>query len=110
MTEEPSVSAPGNQTQRREIIKGIALLAALHVLFVVGCLAVTTLNLFRDPYAPLAAAAFIGFFQFAYVIPAVIIARLMKRNGMLKGLLIGAAITFLLTGTCALLFKWGVLA
>jgi hypothetical protein len=46
----------------------------------------------------------IGLSQLVYVIPAIIIARNKKRPGIAKGLIIGAAITLLLNGTCTALF------
>ena len=109
MENEPNDATQSRATSRKEIWQGIGLLAALHVLFVLLCLGATMARIGGD-YAGLGVAAFIGFTQFVYVIPAVIIAKLMNRTGLIKGLLIGAALTFSLTGTCALLFKLGVLA
>jgi hypothetical protein len=42
----------------------------------------------------------IGLTQLVYMIPAILIARAKGRPGLVKGLLIGAALTFLLNGLC----------
>lgn len=47
---------------------------------------------------------FLGISQLLYVIPAVLIARRKARPGIAKGLIIGAALTFLLNGTCTIYF------
>ncbi len=99
-------AAPRRAHTSREIWQGLTILALLHVLFVLLCLAATIAGL-GDPYAGIAYAAFIGFTQFVYVIPALLITWRMRRSGWMKGILIGAALTFLVTSTCALAFKYG---
>ena len=42
----------------------------------------------------------IGLTQLVYMIPAILIARTRKKPGLVKGLLIGAALTLLLNGLC----------
>jgi len=42
----------------------------------------------------------IGLTQLVYMIPAIFIARAKGRPGLVKGLLIGTALTFLLNGLC----------
>jgi hypothetical protein len=44
---------------------------------------------------------FIGIIQLVYIIPAIIFYYRDGRRGVVKGLIIGAAITFLLNATCA---------
>ena len=46
----------------------------------------------------------LGLTQLVYVIPAIIIYRRKGRPGIVKGLIIGAAITLLLNGTCTAMF------
>ncbi len=102
----PNEATQNSANSRKEIWQGLGMLALLHVLFVLLCLAATIVGL-GDAYAGIAYAAFIGFTQFVYVIPALLITWRMRRIGWLKGILIGAAITFLVTSTCALAFKYG---
>ena len=103
----PNDATHNRATSRKEIRQGLGMLALLHVLFVLLCLAATMAGI-GDPYAGIAYAAFIGFTQFVYVIPALLLTWRMKRSGWMKGILIGAAITFLVTSTCALAFKYGL--
>lgn len=44
--------------------------------------------------------AFVGVSQLVYIIPAILIARRKGRPDIGKGLIIGAAVTFLLNATC----------
>ena len=50
---------------------------------------------------------FIGATQLIYLIPAILIARSKGKRGMMKGLLIGGALTLLLNGLCFGLFMSG---
>lgn len=72
------------QSHGKEVLKGILLLALLHVLLVVF------------PFAYFA----IGVAQLIYLIPAVIIALVKKRVGIAQGLILGGVITFLLNAAC----------
>ncbi len=93
MQYEPELSPPPTKPPIPDWALGIGLLLLLHLIQI-----------------PLAAMSMgisliaIGLTQLAYVIPAIIICKKKNRPGMVKGLIIGAAITFLLNGTCTALF------
>ncbi|HZS04649.1 MAG TPA: hypothetical protein VFD58_07425 [Blastocatellia bacterium] len=61
------------------------------------------LHLIQIPLVPITmfiSLIFLGLSQLIYIIPAIIICRSKGRPGMVKGLIIGAAITFLLNAAC----------
>ncbi|HIW31300.1 MAG TPA: hypothetical protein IAA29_00785 [Candidatus Paenibacillus intestinavium] len=74
-----------------------------HVWLGIGLLAVLHLLLFLVPLA----FFFIGVVQIVYIIPATLIFN--KHPGIVQGLWIGGAITFLLNAACFGLFASGVL-
>ena len=71
-----------------EVWKGIGLTVLLHLI---------QLLFFRITFAP---AWFIGITQLVYIVPAILFFRKRGRTGIVKGLIIGAAITFLLNVAC----------
>jgi hypothetical protein len=93
MQHEPELNNRATPPPRHDWALGLGLLLLLHLIQI-----------------PLAAASLgvslivLGLSQLVYVIPAVFIARRKGRPGIAKGLIIGAAITFLLNGTCTALF------
>lgn len=52
---------------------------------------------------------FIGLSQLLYILPAIALCKRNKRDDYIKGLIIGASITFLLNASCLTLFRgfWG---
>jgi hypothetical protein len=52
---------------------------------------------------------YIGISQFVYLIPAILIARAKGKRALMKGLLIGGALTLLLNGPCFGLVASGAL-
>ncbi|RUT35515.1 hypothetical protein EJP77_00350 [Paenibacillus zeisoli] len=72
------------QQHGKEVLKGVLLLALLHVIWVVF---------------PLAFFG-IGVAQLLYLIPAIVIALVKKRTGIAQGLILGGVITFLLNAAC----------
>ncbi len=74
-------------------VRGIGLLLLLHLIQIP--LAVVSVGV---------SLVAIGLTQLVYVIPAIISYKKKNRPGMVKGLIIGAAITLLLNGTCTALF------
>ena len=80
------------QSQPREILRGVGLAFLLHLIqipfaFVTGFISLV----------------FVGISQLAYIIPAIIFYWRDGRRGVVKGLVIVAAITFLLNATCAMI-------
>lgn len=50
---------------------------------------------------------FIGLGQLLYILPAIALCKFMQRDDLVKGLIIGASITFLLNTMCLASFKLG---
>jgi len=71
-----------------EVLKGIGLTALLHLI-----------QLLPFYFIPVF-AVLIGLSQLVYVVPAFLVLRNQGRMGMAKGVLIGAAVTFLLNAAC----------
>jgi len=91
--ETPPESPPeGQHSGQGEIWRGIGLALLMHLIQI-----------------PLAAATvffsliFMGISQLLYIVPAIFIYRGKGRPGVVKGLIIAAAITFLLNATCSAL-------
>lgn len=76
------------QSETIEVVKGIGLAVLLHVIQ-------GLFFLFNPVFF-----ALIGVSQLLYLIPAFLILRKRGRMGMAKGILIGAAVTFLLNAAC----------
>jgi len=81
------------QSQRREIWRGVGLAFLLHLIQIPLT--------FVTPFLSL---IFIGISQLVYIIPAIIFYWRDRRRGVVKGLIIAAAITFLLNGSCTVIF------
>ena len=79
------------------IVLGLVLTIVLHI--VGGMLILASIN---DPggYKGLGVIMFLGVVQLVYMIPAILIARMGGHRALAKGLIIGAAVTLLLNGTC----------
>jgi len=91
--EAPPESSPeGQHSGQGEIWRGIGLALLMHSIQI-----------------PLAAVTvffsliFLGISQLLYIVPAIFIYRRKGRPGVVKGLIIAAAITFLLNATCTAL-------
>ena len=86
------------QASSRDVWLGLGLTFLLHLIQIPLALATVALSLI-----------FIGASQLAYIIPAIIIVKRKGRPGMVKGLIIGASITFLLNAACTgLIFMNGL--
>ena len=82
------------------VLLGLFLTIVLHI---VGFgLIASSLN-DHDGYKGLGLLLFLGVVQLAYMIPAILVARMSGLRALSKGLVIGAAITFLLNATCWLI-------
>ena len=93
MQNEPDITPPPTNATNGDWLLGIGLLLLLHLIQIpIAVLTVGTSLLA------------IGLVQLVYVIPFVIHFRKKGRPGIAKGLIIGAAITILLNGTCTALF------
>jgi hypothetical protein len=95
------------ESDKKELWKGLGYTAALHCIFAAFLFG---LSMFQDEgdvimRAPL---LFLGVTQAIYMVPAFVITRGKGREQLAKGLLIGAAITFLLNAACAGYLLWGV--
>jgi hypothetical protein len=78
---------------RQDVWRGIGLALLLHLIQVPLALLTTFISLI-----------FVGLSQLVYIIPAIVVYRREGRSGMVKGLIIVAAITFLLNAACTGLF------
>jgi hypothetical protein len=81
------------QSQQREIWRGVGLAFLLHSIQIPLMLVTSFFSLI-----------FIGISQLLYIAPAIAIYRSKGRPGVVKGLIIAAAITFLLNATCTVIF------
>ena len=93
MQNEPKIIQPLTRPAGYDWVLGLGLLLLLHLIQIP--LAALTLGI---------SLIVLGLSQLVYVIPAIIIYRRKGRPGIVKGLIIGAAITLLLNGTCTALF------
>jgi Na+/proline symporter len=88
----------------RDLIRGIFLVPALHIGFVMLLLLVGTIfdrpkilsNLFDLLFY------WMGISQFVYLIPVILVFRRRRRFEMIKGIAIGAILTILVNGACFL--------
>ncbi|MGH9837887.1 MAG: hypothetical protein ACREEM_03800 [Blastocatellia bacterium] len=78
--------------QSNDVWRGIGLALLFHLIQIP--LAVVTLFI---------SLIFIGLTQLLYIIPAIVIYKRKGRPGVVKGLIIAAAVTFLLSATCTVL-------
>jgi Na+/proline symporter len=79
---------------------GLALTVGLHLALVVAAVVIAVGGGDSGLIVAAAAVLFIGVSQLLYIVPAVVIARRRGRPGLAKGLIIGAALTFLLNSAC----------
>ncbi|HEY9705276.1 MAG TPA: hypothetical protein V6C58_22750 [Allocoleopsis sp.] len=89
-----------------KMIAGIFLVIPLHIaaITITATLTGVLQSIIPGSYPILIMAMFgIGIFQFLYVIPTLIILYNKEEWGLMKGVIIGAIITFLLNGGCWLL-------
>ena len=93
MQNEPEAFQPPTNPPSYDWLRGLGLLLLLHLIQIP--FAVVTIGI---------SLIVLGLSQLVYVIPAIIISRRKGRPGIAKGLIIGAAITLLLNGTCTALF------
>lgn len=87
---------PADQRHRRDVFRGFWLAMLLHVL--------------QLPMAWLFFPSLIciGLTQWLYLLPAILIAKEKGRAGLMKGLIIGGSITFLLNATCFGVFWFAI--
>jgi len=90
---EPEQSQPLTKPPSYDWARGLGLLLLLHLIQIPFAVVTFGISLIA-----------IGLSQLVYVIPAIIISRRKGRPGIVKGLIIGAAITLLLNGTCTAFF------
>jgi hypothetical protein len=81
---------------------GFGLTLLLHLLQIPMAILVGVLA--SDPYSFFIPLMFFGVSQLVYIIPALLIAHKIGKPHIVKGLLIGAAISFLLNAACTGLF------
>ena len=93
MQNEPEIIPPPTSSREFDWARGLGLLCLLH-LIQIPLIALTGGMLLLA----------IGLTQLVYVIPFAVSYHRKGRPGIVKGLIIGAAITLLLTGTCTAIF------
>ena len=79
-------------SQQNDIWRGVGLALLLHLIQIPLAILTTFISLI-----------FLGVSQLVYIIPAIIYFYREGRRGVIKGLIIAAAITFLLNATCTAL-------
>lgn len=79
------------------VLLGLLLTLVLHV---VGLVVVGSALDDHDGYKGLALMMFLGVVQLAWMLPAILVARMGGMRALSMGLIIGAAVTLLLNGTC----------
>jgi hypothetical protein len=84
----------------RQVVAGIALTFGLHLAAIIVLIAIAAVSDEAVMFGALFFFLLIGVSQFVYMIPAIIIAYRRGRRALGKGLIIGAAITFILSGAC----------
>ena len=87
---DPNNQRMAERSQQWEIWRGIGLALLLHLIQIPFAFVTSFFSLI-----------FIGVSQLVYLIPAILHYRSLGRRGVVKGLIIAAAITFLLNATCA---------
>jgi threonine/homoserine/homoserine lactone efflux protein len=91
----------------REFQKGIGFTIVMHFIFGVF-LSIISLLLDEGDHTMLFPFLLLGITQTLYMIPAFVIAQGKGREQLAKGLLVGAAITFMLNAACAGYLIWGL--
>jgi len=91
--EDTFIVKEGLRSDRNELWRGVGLALLLHTIQVPLALITTFVSLI-----------FVGLSQLIYIIPAIVAYHRKGRSGVVKGLIIVAAITFLLNATCTVLF------
>jgi Na+/proline symporter len=88
----------------RDLIRGIFLVPALHIGFVMLLLLVGTIFDRPKILSSLFDLLFywMGISQFVYLIPVILVFRRRRRFEMIKGIAIGAILTILVNGACFL--------
>lgn len=93
------------------LINGILLVLVMHII-AIGAIVLLGLILpffIKEPYISLAVYLYAGagfsLIQLIYVIPVALRLKRQERWGMMKGVIIGAVLTALLSGGCWLLFS-----
>jgi zinc transporter ZupT len=89
-----------NRNEPEEFGVGIAFTVGLHIIFA-GILFALSLLQDKSDYTMFFPLMVIGITQTIYMIPAFVIAKGKGKEQLAKGLLVGAAITFLLNAACA---------
>src|SRR5207253_8690351 len=90
MQNEPQV--PNRDAKNRDVWIGLGLTLLLHLIQIPLASLTVNFSLFA-----------LGVSQLIYIIPAIVIFQHKGRPGVVKGLIIGAALTLLLNATCAVL-------
>src|SRR5215475_6214268 len=88
----PEAGSEGQPSRQAEIWRGIGLALLLHLIQI----PLAALTMFIS-------LVFMGISQLVYIIPAIIFYYRGGRRGAVKGLIIAAAVTFLLNATCSAL-------
>ena len=89
----PEERVEAQRSQHAEIWRGIGLASLLHLIQIPLIFVTYFFSLM-----------FIGISQLLYIVPAIVIYQRKGRPGVVIGLIIAAAITFLLNGTCTVIF------
>jgi hypothetical protein len=88
----PEAGPEGQPSRQAEIWRGVGLALLMHLIQIPLAAVTVFISLI-----------FMGVSQLLYIVPAIVIYRRRGRPGVVKGLIIAAAITFLLNATCSAL-------
>ena len=91
--QDDSIFKKEDRSEQNDLWRGIGLALLLHLIQVPLALLTTFISLI-----------FVGLSQLVYIIPAIVVYRRDGRSDVVKGLIIVAAITFLLNAACTGLF------
>jgi hypothetical protein len=108
MTDEPAGPVEGGRPRISEKWRqagvspwrGVGLTALLHGLAGVFWLIYGSMASGEQSLSGVIFMGFLGVSQFLYILPAMIVAAIMGRSALLKGLILGASITFILNALC----------
>jgi heme/copper-type cytochrome/quinol oxidase subunit 4 len=102
-----------DRSEKSEIIKGILITLGMNLtvtwlLFMIGSILLRYSNLSTYSIISFMIMAIIGIIQLVYIIPYAIHLKQEREIARMKGVIIGAVITFLINGGCWLLFPLNI--
>ena len=103
---EQNQNSQNEKKAQSDYQNGMALTVGLHMIFGIVILGLMFIG---NTLSPLPWLILIGVTQLIYIIPAMVIAHFAGKTYLVKGLLIGASVTFLVNAACTglvIIFNW----